>query len=76
MKFEELLEKTKGLDLDSMGVYVSIGKPANRVESISLFKDGDQWVIQKVDDRQRVFEKRGSEDKIVSLMNGYIELLG
>ena len=64
MTFNELLEVTKDINLEALGV--SLGKPANRVETISCFKDGEDWVMLEVDDRQRVFEKRGKEEDIVS----------
>lgn len=56
MKFNELLEVTKDIDLEAIGV--SLGKAANRSEMISCFVDGDEWVMQEVDDRQRVFRKK------------------
>ena len=51
MTFNELLEATKDFDLEAIGV--SLCKPANRIETISCFKDGDEWVMLEVDDRQR-----------------------
>lgn len=72
MTFIELVEATKDMDLEALGV--SLGKPANRIESISCFKDGDQWVMLEVDDRQRSFEKRGSEEDIVRKVFGNIKL--
>lgn len=72
MTFNELLEATKDLDLDALGV--SLGKAANRIETISCFKDGDEWVMQEVNDRQRVFEKRGKEKDIVRKVYGNIKL--
>lgn len=72
MKFNELLEATKDFDLETIGV--SLGKPANRIETISCFKDGDEWVMLEVDDRQRVFEKRGKEEDIVRKVYGNIKL--
>ena len=42
MTFDELVEKTKNMDLASMGI--SLGKPANRIESLSCYKDGDEWL--------------------------------
>lgn len=71
MKFNELLEVTKDIDLEALGV--SLGKAANRSEMISCFVDGDEWVMQEVDDRQRVFEKRGKEEDIVRKVYGNIE---
>ena len=72
MTFKELLEETKDMNLDAMGV--SLGKPSNRVETISCFQEGDEWVIQEVDDRQRVFEKRGKEEDIIRKVFGNIKL--
>ena len=72
MTFNELLEATKDFDLEAIGV--SLGKPANRIETISCFKDGDEWVMLEVDDRQRVFEKRGEEEDIVRKVYGNIKL--
>lgn len=72
MTFKELLEETKDMNLDAMGV--SLGKPSNRVETISCFREGDEWVMQEVDDRQRVFEKRGKEEDIIRKVFGNIKL--
>lgn len=72
MTFKELLEETKDMNLNAMGV--SLGKPSNRVETISCFQEGDEWVIQEVDDRQRVFEKRGKEEDIIRKVFGNIKL--
>lgn len=41
---------------------------------ISCFVDGDEWVMQEVNDRQRVFEKRGKEEDIVRKVYGNIKL--
>lgn len=38
---------------------------------ISCFVDGDEWVMQEVDDRQHVFEKRGKEEDV--LLERYTE---
>lgn len=72
MTFNELLEATKDIDLEALGV--SLGKAANRIETISCFMDGDEWVMQEVNDRQRVFEKRGKEEDIVRKVYRNIEL--
>lgn len=72
MTFKELLEETKDMNLDAMGV--SLGKPSNRVETISCFQEGDEWVMQEVDDRQRIFEKRGKEEDIIRKVFGNIKL--
>lgn len=72
MMFKELLEETKDMNLDAMEV--SLGKPSNRVETISCFQEGDEWVMQEVDDRQRVFKKRGKEEDIIRKVFGNIKL--
>ena len=56
MTFNELLEVTKDIDLEALGV--SLGKAANKCDMISCFVDGDEWVMQEVDDRQH-FRKKG-----------------
>lgn len=71
-KFNELLEVTKDIDLEALGV--SLGKAANKCDMISCFVDGDEWVMQEVDDRQHVFEKRGKEEDIVRKVYGNIKL--
>lgn len=72
MTFKELLEETKDMNLDAMGV--SLGKPSNKVETISCFQEGDEWIMQEVDDRQRVFKKRGKEEDIIRKVFGNIKL--
>lgn len=72
MRFSELVEETKDIDLESYGIF--LGKPANRNESISCFQDGNEWVLQVVNDRQRVIEKRGKEEDIVRKAFGHIKL--
>ncbi len=72
MTFDELLKKTEDLDLESKGLY--LGKPANLPETISLFQDGAEWVIQSINDRNRIFEKRGKEEDMVRKMSGHIKL--
>lgn len=72
MTFNQLLQETKDLDLKAIGV--SLGTPTNRIETISCFMDGDEWVMQEVNDRQRVFEKRGKEEDIVRKVYGNIKL--
>ena len=70
--FNELLEVTKYIDLEALGV--SLGKAANKCDMISCFVDGDEWVMQEVDDRQHVFEKRGKKEDIVRKVYGNIKL--
>lgn len=72
MTFQELAEITKDMDLNSMRV--SLGKPADCLESLSCYKDGDEWVMLEVDDRQKVYEERGKEEDIVRKVYGKIKL--
>jgi hypothetical protein len=44
MTFNELVEVTKDMDLASLGV--SLGKPADCIESLSCYQDGDEWVMK------------------------------
>lgn len=72
MTFKELVEATKDIDLASLGV--SLGKPANRIETLSCYQDGEEWVMLEVDDRQGVHETRGKEKEIVGLVYADIKL--
>lgn len=72
MKFNELVLETKNIDLEKLGVF--LGRKANRLESISCWEENGIWIFQKVDGRQNVIEERGTEEEIVELMSGYIEL--
>ena len=66
MTFQELVEATKDIDLKSMGIY--LGKAANMVETVSCYEDNGHWVIQEITERQRVHERRGTEEEIVRKM--------
>lgn len=72
MTFNELVEITKSMDLPSLGI--SLGKPADCIESLSCYQDGDEWVMLEVDDRQVVHERRGKEEDIVRKVYGSIKL--
>ncbi|MCR4568122.1 MAG: hypothetical protein K5769_08715 [Pseudobutyrivibrio sp.] len=72
MTFNELVEITKDIDLKSIGV--SLGKPANAIETLSCYQEGDEWIMLEVDDRQRSYEKRGKEEDIVRKVYGNIKL--
>lgn len=72
MTFEELKAFTKDMDLESLGV--SLGKPVKRIDFMSCFQDGDQWVMLGANDSLKVFEKRGTEEEIIGIMFGYIKL--
>ncbi|MBO4766923.1 MAG: hypothetical protein J5532_06465 [Lachnospiraceae bacterium] len=66
MTYKELLEKTKDIDLESFRVY--LGRRANVTESLSLYRDGDEWVMRIVDERQRDRTTRGSEKTMCDIM--------
>ena len=66
MTYKELLEKTKDIDLESFRVFM--GKRANITESLSLYRDGDEWVVRIVDERQRDRTTRGSEKTMCDIM--------
>ncbi len=72
MTFQELVDKTKDIDLESIGVY--LGKPANMVATISCFEENGEWVIQEITERQKVYEERGSEEEIMRNMFAEIRL--
>ncbi|MCR5375508.1 MAG: hypothetical protein K6E71_02015 [Lachnospiraceae bacterium] len=66
MTYKELLEKTKDINLESFRVF--LGRRANVTESLSLYRDGDEWVMRIVDERQRDRTTRGSEETICDIM--------
>ncbi len=70
MRYEELIEKMQGIDLHRMGIYLN--EKASVEDSISCWKDGDEWVILEVDDRQKEYETRGPEEEIISQLYGTI----
>lgn len=68
MTYKELLDAVKAYDLNAIGA--SLGKPAEKAEAISCFKDGDEWVMQEIDDRQNIHTTRGNEGDIVKKVYG------
>ena len=71
MTFAELLEATKGMKI---GSDISLGSPSRWVGSVSCYRDGDEWVLTEIDERQRVYERRGTEEDIVRKMYGIIKI--
>ena len=51
-----------------------MGKPASKPESLSCFKDSEEWIMQEVNDRQRLSEKRRKEKDIVRKIYGSIKI--
>ena len=66
MTYKELLEKTNDIDLKSFRIF--LGKRANITESLSLYQDGDEWVMRIVDERQRDRTTRGQEETMCGIM--------
>lgn len=72
MTFEDLKKATEGIDLESENV--SLGRPANRAESLSCYQEGGEWVMVEVDDRQHEYTRRGAEEDIMRKMYAQIRL--
>ena len=66
MTYQQLLEKTKDIDLEKLRVF--LGKRSNLIDSVSLYQDGDEWVERHIDDRQNTFEIRGTEEDVCEFM--------
>ena len=62
MTYQQLLEKTKDIDLERLRVF--LGKRSNLIDSVSLYQDGDEWVERHIDDRQNTLEIRGTEEDV------------
>ena len=72
MTFEELKKATEGIDLELANI--SLGGPADHVESLSCYQDGDEWVMAEVDDRQHEYARRGTEEDIMRRMYAQIRI--
>ena len=66
MTYQQLLEKTKDIDLEKLRVF--LGMRSNLIDSVSLYQDGDEWVERHIDDRQNTFEIRGTEEDVCEFM--------
>ncbi len=62
MTYQQLLEKTKDIDLEKLRVF--LGMRSKLIDSVSLYQDGDEWVERHIDDRQNTFEIRGTEEDV------------
>lgn len=62
MTYKELLEKTKDIDLKKLNVL--LGEPSREIGSVSLYRDGDEWVERNIDERQNTWEIRGTEEEM------------
>ena len=72
MTYQQLLEKTKDIDLERLCVF--LGKRSNLIDSVSLYREGDEWVERHIDDRQNTFEFRGTEEDVCESTFMYIRL--
>ena len=66
MTYQQLLEKTKDIDLEKLRVF--LGMRSNLIDSVSLYQDGDEWVERHIDDRQNTWEIRGTEEDVCEFM--------
>ncbi len=75
MKINELIEATASIELKSLGVH--IGERRDEVESTSVYKDEmtHEYVLRQIDDRQHVWEQRGTEEDICRKAWALIRLL-
>ena len=72
MTYQQLLEKTKDIDLERLRVF--LGKRSNLIDSVSLYRDGDEWVERHIDDRQNTLEIRGTEEDMCESTYMYIRM--
>lgn len=72
MTYYDLLENTKDVDLEKLHVFLE--KRSNLVDSISLYRDGDEWVELHIDDMQHTFEFRGTEEDVCESIYMYIRM--
>lgn len=72
MTYPQLLEKTKDFDLERLRVFP--GKRSNLIDSISLYREGDEWVERHIDDMQHTFEFRGTEEDVCESTYMYIRM--
>ena len=73
MTYKELLEKTKDIDLNKLNVL--LGEPSREIESVSLYRDGDEWVERHIDEKQNTLEIRGTEDEMCETVYMDIQII-
>ena len=71
MTYSELVEMTKDIDLESLGIY--LGKRSNMADTISCYEKDGQWVIREISERQEEYEETGSEEEIMIRMKSIIK---
>ena len=72
MTYPQLLEKTKNIDLEKLHVF--LGKRSTLIDSVSLYREGDEWVERDIDDRQNTLEIRGTEEDMCESMYANIRM--
>lgn len=72
MTYQQLLEKTKDIDLEKLRVF--LGKRSNLIDSMSFYREGDEWVERHIDDMQHTFEFRGTEEDVCESTYTYIRM--
>ena len=72
MTYPQLLEKTKDIDLERLHVF--LGMRSNLIDSISLYREGDEWVERHIDDMQHTLEIRGNEEDMCESTYMYIRM--
>lgn len=62
MKYKELMEKTKDLNLEEIGIY--LGEKVDELETICLWKENDEWILRRTFDDGVERYWRGEEEDI------------
>ena len=71
MKYQELLEKTKDIDLEKMGIY--LGENVSKTGSVSCWKENGEWIVRSITDRQEEDIFKGDEETIMFHMYEIIQ---
>lgn len=71
MSFQDLVNKTKDMDLEKMGIV--LGKDSTSLNTICAYKENDEWIYKEYDDRGETIVIRDTEEKICKLLQGAID---
>ena len=66
------LEKTKHIELEKL--YAFLRERYTLINSVSLYREGDEWVERDIDDRQNTLEIRGTEEDMCESMYANIRM--
>ena len=66
MKYKELIEKTKDINLENLGVF--LGKEVKGLGIMSLWQENNSWYLQQSLDSHRTLLIQGSESDICEQM--------